>query len=144
MPRKAQPCTSTSAIGRGFVIGRRGNCEYAEAWSFKYIQEYSQGVFIPRVKGLLKNAQRIDVVWDTYIPDSLKATTRSKRGKGYAGVRYLTQKSQASWLAFLRIDENKQELFDYLTEKLAMMEVEQKKVIFTKGESVVCNGRRDD
>ena len=28
---------------------------------------------------------RLDVVWDSYIPDSLKESTRDKRGRVYAG-----------------------------------------------------------
>ena len=30
----------------------------------------------------LKGCSRIDMVWDTYRPDSMKATTREKRGNG--------------------------------------------------------------
>ncbi|CAB3984221.1 Hypothetical predicted protein [Paramuricea clavata] len=45
-------------------------------------EEYSQDVFLPYVKAQLVNVRRVDVVWDTYIEDSLRATTRSNRGKG--------------------------------------------------------------
>ena len=39
-------------------------------------------MFIPYVKKQLESATRVDVVWDTYVPDSLKESTREKRGKG--------------------------------------------------------------
>ena len=38
-------------------------------------------VFVPYVEHQLDNAQRVDVVWDDYRPDSLKAQTRVMRGK---------------------------------------------------------------
>ena len=107
-------------------------------------EEYSQSVFLPHVKGHLKNVQRVDVVWDTYVPDSPKATTRSKRGKGIRRRVKPDTKIPSNWPAFLRIDENKEELFDYLAEQLGTIEAKQGQVISTKGESVVCNGRRND
>lgn len=47
----------------------------------KTFMEYSQGVFLPFVKSQLQHVLRVDVVWDIYIADNLKTTTR-KRGKG--------------------------------------------------------------
>ena len=44
--------------------------------------EYADKVFIPYVKKQMERATRVDVVWDTYEPDSLKESTREKRGKG--------------------------------------------------------------
>jgi hypothetical protein len=45
-------------------------------------EEYSQAAFLPYVKAQLVNVQSVDVVWDTYIENSLEATTSSMRGKG--------------------------------------------------------------
>ena len=45
-------------------------------------QEYSDLVFLTDVSNQLVTAKRVDIVWDVYIPDSLKGTTRQKRGKG--------------------------------------------------------------
>ena len=44
--------------------------------------EYAATVFLPYICRQLETVQRIDVVWDIYIKDSLKGTTREKRGKG--------------------------------------------------------------
>ena len=49
----------------------------------KTFMEDSQGVFRLYVKSQLQHVLRVDVVWDIYIADSLKATTRNKRGKEY-------------------------------------------------------------
>jgi len=38
--------------------------------------------FIPYVEKQLQDTKRLDVVWDSYIPGSLKESTREKRGKG--------------------------------------------------------------
>jgi hypothetical protein len=44
--------------------------------------EYSQDRFLHYIMCQLKHAQRVDVIWDEYRHDSLKALTRTKRGKG--------------------------------------------------------------
>ncbi|KAG5896864.1 hypothetical protein JTB14_017678 [Gonioctena quinquepunctata] len=36
-------------------------------------------IFLPHLYKQLENSQRLDVVWDTYIPDSLKGSTGGKR-----------------------------------------------------------------
>ena len=107
-------------------------------------QEYSQGVFLPYVEGQLRSVQRVDVVWDKYNADSLKATARSKRGKGIRRRVKSDTKIPGNWAAFLRVDENKQELFDFLADQLGTVDVELGQVISTKGETVVYNRRRED
>ncbi len=39
-------------------------------------KEYADKVFIPYLSKQLEKAERIDVVWDKYVPDSLKESTR--------------------------------------------------------------------
>ena len=43
----------------------------------KKFQDYADlaYVFIPYVKSQLETADRVDIVWDVYIPDSLKTIT---------------------------------------------------------------------
>lgn len=40
--------------------------------------DYARSVFIPYVEQQLKNAKRLDVIWDSYTPLSLKEATREK------------------------------------------------------------------
>ena len=43
-------------------------------------QDYFDMVFKSYVFSQLETVDRVDVVWDAYIPESLKSTTRNKRG----------------------------------------------------------------
>ena len=45
------------------------------------LQEYGERVFAPYICAQLEKSSRIDLVWDVYLPTSLKASTRQKRGK---------------------------------------------------------------
>ena len=42
--------------------------------------EYASSVFLPHIMQQLEKCTRLDVVWDRYISNSLKAATREKRG----------------------------------------------------------------
>ena len=44
--------------------------------SIKSFREYADMKVIPYVERQLANTKRVDVIWDRYLPDSLKATTR--------------------------------------------------------------------
>ena len=48
----------------------------------KTFQDYADGVFAAAIKKELIKFDRVDIVFDRYKKDSLKATTRKKRGKG--------------------------------------------------------------
>ena len=40
--------------------------------------EYADSIFIPHLVRQLENCSRLDLVWDTYITDSIKASTRER------------------------------------------------------------------
>jgi len=44
--------------------------------------DYASQVFLLYIVSQAQHASRVDVAWDGYHPESLKAETRSKRGKG--------------------------------------------------------------
>ena len=48
----------------------------------KTFQEYADFVFGPYSSSQTDKTSRVDVVWDVYLPESFKGTTRQKRGKG--------------------------------------------------------------
>ena len=60
------------------------------------------------------SAQRVDIVFGTYKDQSSKTSTRVKRGKRIR--RKVLDKSVAptNWRSFLRLDQNKTEIFCYL------------------------------
>ena len=57
-------------------------CKYVKPRAAKTFLEYSDQVFYPFIESKLRNISRVDVVFDQYLPDRLKETTRQKRGKG--------------------------------------------------------------
>ena len=44
----------------------------------KTFEEYAHQVFLPYISGQLQHVSRLDLVWDSYVVDSLKATARAK------------------------------------------------------------------
>ena len=103
----------------------------------KTFAEYSRQSFLPYIQSQLSHAKRLDVVWDEYVPNSLKATTRSKRGKGVRRRVQASSQLPRNWQQFLQNDENKQELFRFLAESVLSLH-EGKQVITTKGREILC------
>ena len=105
-------------------------------------REYAQDVFLPYVEQQLDKAQRVDVVWDDYRPDSLKAQTRDMRGKG---IRRRVEPNNAvpkNWAEFLRINANKTELFAILIREIVTISTD-KQVICTIDRDVICRQPMD-
>ena len=81
--------------------------------------EYADRVFIPHIIKQLQNSRRVDVVWDTYFPSSIKESAREKRRKGVRRKVAGKNKIPTNWADFLHDPANKQELFPFLSNKLA-------------------------
>ena len=110
--------------------------------SAKTFSEYAKQVFLPYLESQLQYASRVDIVWDEYKPDSLKAETRRKRGNG---VRRRVEPSSLvlrNEQEILRIDENNVELFSFLTTCIASIKSD-KQVISTHHLEVLCNLPKD-
>ena len=90
----------------------------------------------------LQPVKRLDIVWDRYITDSLKSETRSKRGKR---IRRRVEPQSAvpgNWQEFLRIDDNKTELFFFVASNVAEIET-NKHLITTQGNGVRSSNHED-
>ncbi len=72
----------------------------------KTFQEYANQV----LSGQLQYVSRLDLVWDSYRGDSLKATARAKRGKGVRRRVIESAPVPGNWQNFLRVDLNKKEV----------------------------------
>ncbi len=94
--------------------------------------EYTDKVFIPYVKKQLERTTRVDIVWDTYAPDSLKESTREKRGKGIRRKVSGQTKLPGKWMDFLRDSDNKKELFAFITSKVAEFTFQPGKAVYIK------------
>ena len=100
----------------------------------KTSDEYAQQVFIPYLSSQLRSVSRVDIVWDTYNYDSLKATARAKHGKGVK--RHLVGKAAVpgNWQNFLGADSNKTKLFSFLSKALLQAFCkEDEEVVLTDG-----------
>jgi len=104
----------------------------------KTFQEYADTVFLPYISNHLATAQRVDIVWDVYIPDSLKDVTRQKRGKGIRRRVSPTTLLPQNWKDFLHVNENKTELFKFLAQQVICLPTDEGKVIYaTEGINVL-------
>ncbi|CAH3151254.1 unnamed protein product [Porites lobata] len=78
--------------------------------SAKTFSDYASQVFLPYVASQLQQASRVDIVWDEYRPDSLKAETRVKRGKGVRRRVKASTPIPAHWQEVPCIETEKQVL----------------------------------
>ena len=85
----------------------------------------------------LSKVSRIDIVWDIYQPDSLKGTTRERRGTGTRRRVHASTRIPGNWQSFLRNDENKQELFRFLATKCVHYQTADEKEIYSTFEDEV-------
>lgn len=92
--------------------------------------DYADKVFIPHLRQQIQNSQRVDVVWDRYIANSLKQTTRESRGKGVRRKVSGRVKLPTNWMQFLRDPANKAELFQFLSDKVVSCDWPPDKCIF--------------
>lgn len=81
-------------------------------------EEYFDSVFAPYILRKLNDVKRLDIVCDVNKDDSLKKATREKRGSGQRRKVLLTTRIPSDWKGFLRVDDNKDELFKLLSTKV--------------------------
>lgn len=91
---------------------------------------YADLVFIPYVLSQLQHSIRVDIVWDAYTPESLKESTREKRGVGVRRKVAGKTKLPANWSQFLRDPANKTELFRFLSSRVASVSVPAGKALY--------------
>ena len=87
-------------------------------------------MFGPYISSQIDKTSRVDVVWDVYLPESLKGTSIQKRGKGVRRRVSLSTTILKSWKDFLRVDDNKTELFKFLAQLVTCLTVDEDKVLY--------------
>lgn len=111
----------------------------------KTFQEYADAVFVPYISAQLEKTNRVDIVWDIYLPDSLKSTTREKRGKGIRKRVASSTLMPKNWKDFLHVDDNKTELFSFLSQESTRLPIaDGKEVYATHGREVLCSPEESD
>ena len=96
----------------------------------KAFQEYGERVFTPYIAAQFQKSHRVDLVWDVYLPASLKASTRQKRGKGTRKRVAASTAMPKNWKDFLRVDQNKTELFTFLSQKVVHLPLADGKELY--------------
>lgn len=99
--------------------------------------DYAEQVFIPYILRNLQTCKRLDVVWDRYINNSLKSSARQKRGSGNRVIVKNSTPIPKNWNSFLRVDENKSELYQYLSQCILKLSPEGKELYSTEDKNVV-------
>ena len=91
-------------------------------------------VFLPWMERTLQGTGMIDIIWDVYRTQSLKESTREKRGKGIRRKVSGTTKLPSNFQDFLRDSMNKEELIDFLSEIISRFNYPiTKEIFFTSG-----------
>ena len=93
-------------------------------------------VFLPRIIHECEPASRVDVVFDRYLPMSIKQCTRERRGESARQRVTGTAKAPGDWQKFLLNSDNKSELFNFLANMLVLQKFPDKNVYVTDSESV--------
>ena len=104
----------------------------------KTFQDFTDDVFMVCIVQQLNNVHRLDVVWGVYIAESLKTSTRQKRGHGQQRVSP-SAPIPSDRKGFLRNDANKQDLFAFLAKEIEKFKVSGKQIVSTCHENVVCS-----
>ena len=103
-------------------------------------QSYAEEVFAPHILTYLQNTGRVDIIWDVYIAESLKASTRLRRGTGVRRRVAPIAKLPKNWKEFLSVDENKDELFKFLSQRIVDIAAQDGKVLYTTfDDNVLCS-----
>ena len=105
----------------------------------KTFQEYADQIFKPYILSQLEMVERLDIVWDVYRPDSLKQGARENRGKGTQRRVKAGTAIPSNWESFLRVNDNKTELFDYLGKFIVTVTVPGKEIYSTNGDRILCS-----
>jgi hypothetical protein len=107
--------------------------------------EYANVIFKPYISSQLQRARRLDLVWDSYVIDSLISTARAKRGMGVRRRVVGSAMIPANWQNFLRVDSNKTELFQFLSMVLVVSIFEHgKELVVSVGENVESTPLQED
>lgn len=111
--------------------------------------DYTNMYLLPFIESkMTPNTTRVDAVWDTYHDGSLKSQTREKRGDTSGRRTRVSAKTPipegSAWVKFLSNSNNKQDLFNFLSEKLDELTTGASYQLFTTKDNQVLSNRTSD
>jgi len=101
--------------------------------SSKTFDDYAREDILPKANTYGAKYECVDIVFDVYKTFSLKSEARGKRGQGTRRRVTGTSKTPTNWRSFLQDENNKTELFHFITDKLCEAETAST-VVVTKEE----------
>ena len=101
--------------------------------------DYCNNIFVPYIDRLLQTVQRIDLVFDCYLVNSLKLQTRTSRGSGQRINVKPSTIIPKQFDKFLSVDSNKEQLFTMIAKILISWHTKRKLVICTIQEKAYAN-----
>ena len=106
----------------------------------KSFEEFAPLDVLPTIRAYSIKCERTYIVFYVYLPSSLKAESRSKPGGGHGARRRVTIrcKGPSRWRNFLRDNDNKTDLFNFLADKIEQMP-SPNMVIVAKDENALSN-----
>ncbi|XP_065670919.1 uncharacterized protein LOC136089121 [Hydra vulgaris] len=110
--------------------------------SSKTFSDYCENVIGPFVDRLLRSAQRLDIVFDRYVPKSLKSETREDRGSGQRINVTMGTLIPKKFDKFLSVDFNKTQLFGLISRFVLTQSVVGKVIVCTI-EETACASQQD-
>lgn len=111
----------------------------------KTFQEHTDTVFVPYICAQLEKTNPVNILWDVYLADSLKGTTGEKRGKGIRKRVTSSTVVSKNWKDFLHVDDNKTELFNFLSQEAIHLSLADGKDVYaTHGREVLCSPEETD
>ena len=90
----------------------------------KTFDDYAEKVFFPHTPEKLESVDRLDIIWDRYLLQILKQTTRQERaGKqlSFTKIKECTP-IPSSWGTFLKLEQNKARLSIFSPKVLVLLQ----------------------
>lgn len=110
----------------------------------KTFKECPETVFLPYVVNYrTQNVRRINLVWDCYLENSLKQGTCEARGTGTRRRVYDSAAIPLNWKSFMRLNDNKKELFQHLVACVQSLRISGVQVISTTDVDVISSSMID-
>ncbi|KAL8621266.1 hypothetical protein ACOMHN_008091 [Nucella lapillus] len=113
-PAPSTTCTIVDGMAMIQVLGNRMGAKTLGEWSDNVAEHVD--------KYFSHSCTRVDLVFDRYIKQTIKSTTRGKRTDGKKGIRRnVLSRTHAigKWDRFILLEENKASLANFLCEELA-------------------------
>ena len=109
-------------------------------------KDYFLDVFNPYIQNKLESSKEVLIAFDVYFENSLKAGERRRRGAGGRAFQVgLQTPIPKDWHDFLRNDKNKEGLFFFLADCIAVFQYpEGKHVYVSKGEQTLHSAGVED